>query len=346
MTWTAAVGLALLLGSTLTTTNLTANWPASIRATWYGACATAVVLLVGWQEPGLGLLLAVVWSQWRDSRHLPQVMAFGTLAGFYLLVQHEAAIFAAWLPLVLIVLCALQWPMVARMMVPEYRRHGTMPGGRLREWARGTLGNRVFVGGLAAITLPLAPWPLVLVPAFTIALSCAWTGLVAGLVGWLIVYWPGLSPAHRATVGLVGLVMAVVIGMLLRDRPWDSLRQRVTIWRVALQWWWAAGWRTRLLGFGYHGWSHESQWWSMQRVTPEHFHQAHNDLVQHVFEWGLLGLLAVAVWLGRLGAHAAWGDPVTGAFVAALLTALIQFPCRVPSIGIPMLAVAALLGSR
>ena len=157
---------------------------------------------------------------------------------------------------------------------------------------------------------------------------------------------PGLTPAHRATVGLVGLSMAVIIGMLLRDRPWDSLRQRVTIWRVALQWWWAAGWKTRLLGFGYHGWSHESQWWSMQRVTPEHFHQAHNDLVQHVFEWGLLGLSAVAVWLGRVGLHAAWGDPLTGAFVAALLTALIQFPCRVPSIGIPMLAVAALLGSR
>lgn len=346
MTWAAAIGLALLFGSTFTTTNLTINWPPSIRATWYAACALGVVLYTSLQEPGLGLLLAVVWGQWRDTRDIPQVMAFGSLVGWYLLVQHEAATFEAWLPVVLTVLCALQWPMIARVMWPQFRRAGTMPGGQLREWARGTMGNRVFVGALAALALPLAPWPLVLVPAATVLLSCAWTGMVAGAVGVVIVYGPGMAGWEWTVVSLVGLVWLVVMKTLLRDSPMDSMRQRFTVWRVALQWWWRAPRQNWWFGFGYDGWSRESQWWYVHKTSPEHFHQAHNDLIQHLLEWGLCGVLAVALWMGRLGLHTAWGDPMTGALVAAILTALIQFPCRVPSIGIPMLTVAAVVGAR
>jgi len=345
LTWASTLGLALLVGSVLTTFQVGPNWPVAMRDRWYTAGALALALWIGLSvEPGLGVMCAWMAWRWRSPEEWPAVLAWFSIAGFYALVQSQAATFALAAPPLLIALCAAQLPLALWNLRATYRRLGpaVLRGGELREAARGTMGNRVLVGCLGALVMPLCPPELVAIPLATIVVSSTWTGAVAGAAGWLVAFPTVIPPGVLlAAVAALGVAVWSVRGM-----PRDSLGQRWAIWRVAAWWWWTRGWSARAFGLGYDSFSRASAWWHMQQVTPQIFKQAHNDWLQHVFEYGALGALAVGLWLGRLGAGMAWGDPWSGVLVAGALCALVQFPCRVPAAGLTLLTAAAIVGAR
>jgi hypothetical protein len=120
---------------------------------------------------------------------------------------------------------------------------------------------------------------------------------------------------------------------------WDSLGARVTVWRLALGWWWR---EARWLGFG------PGSWWEAvpgaqvrAGVYPtEHFRKAHNEVVQLAFEFGLVGLGLLAGWCWRhrdaVAGHAG------GALVALAIVSLGMFPFHVAQVAAPALVVLGL----
>lgn len=106
---------------------------------------------------------------------------------------------------------------------------------------------------------------------------------------------------------------------------------RFALWRLAVRGcWWARGWRVRLCGWGAGTWRRETEAATREHLNGVIFTAAHNEYVQTLCEYGLVGLGLLGWVLGDALWTAAHGTPEHQAMglvgVALCLIAGTNFP--------------------
>ncbi len=207
----------------------------------------------------------------------------------------------------------------------------------------GTLGHRTGLGIYLGMLMPLAfttpyGWYLVALylPGLIVARSSV--GYAAAATGLIWVH-PGLWPLAIA---------AFIAGIFHRFVKWnggdirprllsDAIRCRVSVWMVAL--WKTQLWPFWLIGYGADSFHEDGRKWIYNHKLTEEYKEAHNDYIEFLYEYGVLGVGALVwfAWSMRTGVYL--GDPATGALLGMLVASLGNFPVRVA----PIIGLAALM---
>ncbi len=206
----------------------------------------------------------------------------------------------------------------------------------------GTIGHRTGLGIYLGMLIPLAfytdyGWALCVayLPGLILARSSVgYAAAAAGLI-WVQPYlWPLalggllLGTIHRFVKWNGGRVKQRLLG--------DAWRTRLTVWTVCL--WKTQCWPFWLIGHGADSFHEDGRTWIYNHKLSEEYKEAHNDYVEFLYEYGLLGVVAL-VWYGySLAPGLRMSDPVTGALVAMGVASLGNFPVRVA----PIIGLAAL----
>ena len=213
----------------------------------------------------------------------------------------------------------------------------------------GTIGHRTGLGIYLGMLVPLAfltdyGWWLVAayLPGLVLARSSVgYAAAASGLVWAQPHIWPVavigliLGAAHRFIKWNTGHVKARLLN--------DAVKTRMTVWAVAL--WQTQRWPFWLVGHGGDSFHEDGRTWIYNHKLSEEYKEAHNDYVEFLYEYGVLGVVAL-VWYGYTiapGLH--MSDPVTGALVAMAVASLGNFPVRVaPIIGLAALCLIIVHG--
>lgn len=115
----------------------------------------------------------------------------------------------------------------------------------------------------------------------------------------------------------------------------DTWKTRKVIWRTT--WRRTRRWPAWLIGYGAGTFQMHSRTWRRSMRLKEVFHEAHNDWLELGYEYGLIGLLAIAWWVWRM--PWATGDPVTASAAGLGMAMLGNFPIRIA----PIAAIGLLL---
>ena len=207
----------------------------------------------------------------------------------------------------------------------------------------GTIGHRTGLGIYLGMLIPLAfytdyGWWLFAAYLPGLILARSSVGYAAAGAGLMWVHphlWPvalgglALGAIHRFVKWNGGAVKQRLFG--------DAWRTRMTVWTVCL--WKAQRWPFWLIGHGADSFHEDGRTWIYNHKLSEEYKEAHNDYVEFLYEYGLLGVGAL-VWYGYQiapGLHVS--DPFTGALVAMLVASFGNFPVRVA----PIIGLAALM---
>ena len=334
--WPLVLILPLLALAPFFCTDAGPGWPSMVRDRFLLVLVWSGTVALTWLEPGLGLFAGVVLYHWRSPKGVGALVTVGAGIALFLAAR---ALPGEWIP-------AVTWAIVIGVVVQValalVQTLLAMAAGQnwhvVRESARGTVGNRVVLGCLCALALPLATiwWVAPLVVG--LALTRSFSALVAAGVAAVV-----LVPSAWWIVGAVG-ALAWAGMQYRRPTPVAGMHSRVILAALCWKQMRRAGWRTRLLGFGSGSFFRSSKWWMSNRQTTELFKHAHNDAVQGAFEWGLIGLGAIALFAGTLFIRGGIGAPMTAALAAVAVNALFQFPLHLPHVLVPVLVLAGMIG--
>ena len=214
---------------------------------------------------------------------------------------------------------------------------------------KGTLGSPVLTALYLALVSPFCPWwgwPL-LGAGLTIIWSYqAWVAVAVGMV-WL---WPGSWPLMTAGGLLVAMLWAwspMLAGQRLlewtpRGDTIDSLVSRWRGWQLILH----HGRAQWLLGAGPLTMEPALLRWGSRYDLELCWGEGFNELLHFWYEYGMLGVVAVGAFLWRVAPHLELRDPWSAAWVVGLILTLGHWPLRHASIGLPWLAISAMLVMR
>lgn len=312
------------------------GWPSMVRDRLLLVMAWTATAVLAWTEPALAVFVGVILCHWRTRADMPAIVTITAGISLYLTARALPPDWFAFVIWVIVLAVSVQVTLaliqVTRARLDGQSRHV------VRESARGTVGNRVVLGCLCAMALPLAGGPWLAVIVLGLLLTRSFSALVAAATA-TVVLWPqawwmilvvgaggwAFTQRHRPTP-VSGMHARLVLAALC----WKTLKR--------------ASWRPRLLGMGSGAFFRYSKWWLSHKQTTELFKHAHNDAVQVGFEWGALGLLACVAFTATGFARGAWGDPMTAALAAVAANALFQFPLHLPHVLVPTLILAGMIG--
>lgn len=283
---------------------------------------------------GLGLVAMGLWEtdRWLSVLvgyvaiwEIPAMHPTGFEVGYGVSMGALALIAARKLPIslhgrVVQILCVTGALQVAYVVVQWTGRDPLWWGWDYKDFVltKGTLGNQTFVGAFLAVLTPLAPYWLM--PWFLggIALTKCAMGLIAALVG------IGIR-CRMNRWGWIGLAGLAALALWCYPHVWESLRVRLVIWERALLY---THWAPALLGYG------PGAWLMHPRVFEgELFLQAHNEYLQVLFEFGLVGVAMVAGWCWYHQA-ALRRSFFAGSVVSLALMCLTMFPFHLAITGL------------
>ena len=325
------------------------GWPPYLRDKAWQTLGAMAVLVVGATCPPLAILLALaLWhtgeiNALRDAGIFPPFVAvatMGAVAFVFMLTVSVPAWQHDWLRGAIVLAGLSQVGVLGFQLWQLLRMQKPQSFHFWRDSLRGSFGNRVVTAAFLAFCLPLAPWWLM--PAFGLGLLA--TNSFTALGGAAL----GLAVLHPSLVGYwaPGVALALVSIIYWRGNPIDSFTERKLIWRLCVEAWWYSPRREFWLGQGHDAFGRQSRWWAAQNLVKQRYSQAHNDAAQVLLEYGALGALALAAWLGGLGFGMRLGDPWTAALLVALFCSLNQFTLHLPNTGLPVVVVAGVLWSR
>ena len=213
----------------------------------------------------------------------------------------------------------------------------------------GTIGHRTGLGIYLGMLVPLAfstdyAWWLLVgyLPGLVLARSSVgYAAAGAGLVWVHPEFW---------SIAFIGLAMGAVNrfvkwngGKVKQRILGDSLTARAKVWRAAL--WSTQRWPFWLVGHGGDSFHEDGRTWIYNHKLSEEYREAHNDYVEFLYEYGLLGVVGAVWYAASIWAGFSLRDPVTGAIVAMLVASLGNFPVRVaPIVGLAALCLIIITG--
>ena len=280
------------------------------------AQATAWWWVRGWVITSGGLLWPTAAAVIYVGLQAPaEALTLGVVLALAMGVVQSALAFSQW----------MQWPVLY------------MPG-----HVFGSLGHRTGLGIYLGMLVPLAfysdyGWILftLYLPGLVLARSSVGYGAAAGGLMWV--------QPHLWPVALAGLVLGVAHRFIKWNsghvRPrllGDAWRARISVWTVAL--WKTQRWPFWLVGHGGDSFHQDGRTWIYNHKLSEEYKEAHNDYVEFLYEYGLLGVVGIAWFLWTIRHGLTLGDPMTGVLVAMGVASLGNFPVRVA----PIVALAAL----
>ncbi len=209
----------------------------------------------------------------------------------------------------------------------------------------GTLGHRTGLGIYLGMLVPLAfyassPWSWLLIASYApgIFLARSSMGYAAAAVG-LWVAQPSLWPLGGAVLALGALHRFVKRngpGKVKQRLLFDSWRARSHVWLIAL--WKTQQWPFWLVGHGGDSFWEDGRTWIYNHKLSEEYKEAHNDYVEFLYEYGLLGVVAMVWYAYSIHSGLHLSDPATGALAGMLVASVGNFPVRVA----PIVGLAAL----
>jgi hypothetical protein len=216
----------------------------------------------------------------------------------------------------------------------------------------GTYGSPPTSANFLALTIFFAPWWLWPVFAWGLWLTSSFLAILAvGVASFLLV------PAPTSFVLGFGMVVFVserysshhdpdkkltrwLDAHTIRGMSTGTVRGRWMTWRLLLS-------RLTLAGVGGGHMPRQMVRWSTEiRTTEPRSHllppgEAHFELGQIAYEYGLLGLAAALLFLWPLVQNVNTGDAWSAAFVSGCILSLGHWPIRHPAVGLLFLAVCA-----
>ena len=117
--------------------------------------------------------------------------------------------------------------------------------------------------------------------------------------------------------------------------------ERLRLWVMGVLW--TELWRDRtwLWGKGDGALERDLRRWSVRAGMNNPMTEAHMDVLQAWYEYGLLGALAAVAFVAQIAPHLRWGDPWSAAWVMGAVFTLGHWPCRHPALGVTWLAIGA-----
>jgi hypothetical protein len=292
-----------------------------------------------------------VWW-WRGRRELPSIVTWAALGFFFLAGGRIPEAAWGWVPYGWLaagavgdVVIAVQWWRLRPPGSPWWNPY--RPFHAAAWWGQRTVGACFF-----ALLLPFAPWWALPIPLLGLAITSSWAALLAALGGALVV-WPipalMVGGGSLAVGGAAWLVMGLFGNWRLleytpRGHSLDSLWQRLRVNRLLLYSFTNPAWWP--FGFGPRSMEKQVMRWA-SKIGPDKIPlgQAHADMLHFCFEYGLCGVAAIILLGFSVLPHLQWGDPWTGSLVAGAILTTASIPCRVPSIGLLWLSIAAKLAA-
>lgn len=205
----------------------------------------------------------------------------------------------------------------------------------------GTTGNSNYYGVYLAMIAPLAPWWAVPIFLMGIALSHSLVAVAAVCAGLL---W-----RVRHDQGHLGIGLALTIGFaaavltLKGPTPLSGMAHRLEVWQLAVQ---SLTWKGWLIGVGPGSWAQTVPGLQVALgIYPnEVFLQGHNEWLQFLYEYGLVGVGCLAGWLW---AHRrAWTGPSGPSCLAVGICSLGMFPLHLAMTGCVALVILGLATAK
>lgn len=309
----------------LTVLALGAVWLAFAGEVWLALMA--LWYLIGWRSPArhAGLLTWVaIGATWFMLRSLPP-WAWTWLPW-------------AWLTIAAIHVARCAW--LAWCMPSPYERRALFGLWRTKAWQ----GSPAITAIFFALVAPFCPWWGWPVLGLGLYLTWSWLAFIGVATG-LAVLYPAWAGWLVASVTLVLATWAISWAYDVKLFEWtprgdsfDSVIARLTVWVLLVQAWWAG---PRWLGRGAYALDPELRRWSSRSKRELPTGESSVEPLQHLYEYGALGILAVGFLGLRLSSGFACGDPWTAALAASAVISLGHYPCRQPAIGLVVLTLAA-----
>jgi O-antigen ligase len=219
---------------------------------------------------------------------------------------------------------------------------GPLVGGQLKDTIQplGTLGTVDAASAYVAVTAPIMPVWALPIAIGVVAKGHSIGAIIALFVGLLIRY----HRSWKLTTAIVAFLLAVYVKWFMFTPDWAHTPTSVKV-RLAI-WWFAI--KDLLVNGPIHGlYSWSSRFPALQLktgyrpYTNEVWMEAHNEYLQWVYEYGLVGLAVLVLWLREH--RAMFRDAAVGASLCAL--AIVSgsfFTFHVVSVALLGLALVAL----
>lgn len=291
-------------------------------------------------EVWLAVLAIWVLCRWRDIGLHPTLVFWASVGATWGLLRTLSASAFEWI--------AWGWLVIAAAHVMLCVQTWYRNGAKITRRGKGLLGSPVLTSFLFVLVAPLCPWWGWPVLAVGLLVTCSWTAFLAlGVVAlWMI---PSHAPFVVVPILAAALLRAwnpTIRGVRLwewtpRGDSLDAVTERLTMSRLLLWGWWTG--QHRWLGLG-PGTAERAgqQWGSRCRVTLP-VGEAHNDPLQALYEYGLVGAVAMIAFVVPILLQLRLGDPWSAAWVAGAVISLVHWPWRHPALGLMLLAISARL---
>jgi hypothetical protein len=312
--------------------------PASMiraRDAWLrGVLACGIVALLP-TAPWLSVMGGWFLWRWRGVDLLPSLVTWAAIGATWFLLRAMPAGVWAYLPWAWLALAGVQ----TAVMAWSVYRHGP-------HRATGTLGSPACTALFLALVSPFAPWWAWPVLALGLYLSWSWLALIGVAVG-LVWSAPWTALLSLPVFVMAGLVWAAsnrnktgrarwLMERTPRGASLSPVRGRLLVWLLA----------TRELTWGGHGPGSMAvavKRWAARyglRGMPQGG-EGHMELLQMAYEYGALGIVAIALFVGQVALSLRLGDPWSAACVIGLVLSLGHWPMRLPPVAVVWFAISA-----
>ena len=281
----------------------------------------------------LGLWFLIRWTREAEPMTLlPSILQWAGVGASWALLRQIPPPWFAVLPWAWLAIAAWEtgWLVARRVKL----------GGR----QRGNFGSPAITALYLALCAPFCPWWGWPVLAVGLGLTSSFLALGAIGVG-MVWLWPGtwLYGALAALTGALLWCWSPEVGgqRLLEWTPRgdtiDSLVSRGRGWQLILH----HGRARWLLGAGPNTMEPSLLAWGSRYDMELCWGEGFNEVLHVYYEYGLLGVAALAAFAWRVASHVAFGDPWSAAWVVGIVLSLAHWPMRHPSIGLVWLAISA-----
>ena len=332
MMWLLALAAALMPSVPLV--QVSASQLAKARSYWLLGLLTVGIVYLAHVELWLALMGLIFLCRWRSSDTLPTLVTWVAIGlTWFLLLKIPPDLYRyvaiGWLAIAV-------WQVV--LIVQRWWVH--------RRRIAGSFGSPPITAMFLAVVVPLSPWwlwPVLAIGLFGTSSIGAAVAVSVSLV-WLYPWvWP-----YPATAALVVTILWALSPWLkdrrifewtLRGDTLDSWHARWFAWRVIAHEFrrspthWA-------LGHGPNASTKVLRPWA-SRLGVELPHEVTNEALQHVFEYGVIGGIALLAFLWRVVPSLVIGDPWSAAWVGFAMLTWTHWPCRHPTLGLVFLALSA-----